>query len=193
MEKKIKAPPLVKETIRYRGKLFEVVSEPIEIDGKILEFEKVRRSPGVRLIIRDGQGDILLTREFRRELSKIDYRLPGGKVFDSLDEFNKFKETKGDIIEKAKQAALKEAKEETGFVPDLLEHHSTSRLGATVEWDLYYFLALVNRSQQGIQQLEIGENIETVWFTQDQVKNLILEQGNFSEERSVAILIRILH
>lgn len=73
-----------KEEIRYKGKLFEVVSEPVEIEGKTFEFEKVRRSPGVRLIMKDGQGNILLTREFRRELSKFDYRLPGGKVFDSL-------------------------------------------------------------------------------------------------------------
>src|SRR5437763_708903 len=98
MEKKIKPMPLAKEEIRYRGKLFEVISEPVEIDGKAFEFEKVRRSPGVRLIIRDGQGNILLTREFRRELSKFDYRLPGGKVFDSLIEFDEFKRSGGNII-----------------------------------------------------------------------------------------------
>lgn len=179
-----------KEEIRYKGKLFEVVSEPVEIDGKTFEFEKVRRSPGVRLIMKDGQGNILLTREFRRELSNFDYRLPGGKVFDSLDEFNEFKQSKGDIIEKAKQAALKEAKEETGFVPDALEHHSISKLGATVEWDLHYFVAFVDRSQQGTQELETGENIEVVWFGEEEVKKLILEPNKFSEERSVATLMR---
>ncbi|MBI3589418.1 MAG: NUDIX domain-containing protein [Candidatus Liptonbacteria bacterium] len=182
-----------KEEIRYKGKLFEVVSEPVEIEGKTFEFEKVRRSPGVRLIMRDGQGNILLTREFRRELSKFDYRLPGGKVFDSLDEFNEFKQSKGDIIEKAKQAALKEAREETGFVPDALEYHSTSKLGATVEWDLHYFVASVDKSQQGAQELEAGENIEVVWFSEEEVKNLILESERFSEERSVAALTRLLY
>lgn len=182
-----------KEEIRYKGKLFEVVSEPVEIDGKMFTFEKVRRSPGVRLIIGDRQGNILLTREFRRELSEFDYRLPGGKVFDSLDEFNEFKQSKGNIIEKAKQAAFKEAKEETGFAPDALEHHSTSKLGATVEWDLHYFVASVNRSQQGVQELETGENIEVVWFTEEEVKKLILESNKFSEERSVATLMRFLH
>lgn len=182
-----------KEEIRYKGKLFEVVSEPVEIEGKTFEFEKVRRSPGVRLIMEDGQGNILLTREFRRELSNFDYRLPGGKVFDSLDEFNEFKQNKGDIIEKAKHAALKEAKEETGFVPDTLEHYSTSKLGATVEWDLHYFVAPVNRSRQGVQELETGENIEVCWFTEEEVKKLILESNTFSEERSVATLMRFLH
>ena len=46
-----------KEEIRYKGKLFEVVSEPVEIEGKMVQFEKVRRSPGVRLIMQDGQGN----------------------------------------------------------------------------------------------------------------------------------------
>lgn len=182
-----------KEEIRYKGKLFEVVSELVEIDGKTFEFEKVRRSPGVRLIIGDGQGNILLTREFRRELSKFDYRLPGGKVFDSLDEFNEFKQDKGDIIEKAKQAAVKEAREETGYFPSTLEHYSTSRLGATVEWDLHYFVASVDKSQQGTQELETGENIEVVWLGQEEVKKLILESDTFSEERSVATLMKFLH
>ena len=181
------------EKIRYKGKIFEVISEPVEIDGKTFTFEKVRRSPGVRLIIRDGQGNILLTREFRRELSRFDYRLPGGKVFDSLDEFNNFKQSKADIIEKAKQAALKETREETGFVPNTLEHYSTSQLGATVEWDLHYFVASVDRSKQGKQELETGENIEVEWFPEEEVTKLILESDKFSEERSVAALMRFLN
>lgn len=181
------------EEIKYKGRLFEVVSEPVEIDGKTFQFEKVRRSPGVRLIIRDGQGNILLTREFRRELSKFDYRLPGGKVFDSLDEFNQFKKENGDIIEKAKHAAIKESQEETGFTPDTIEYYSTSKLGATVEWDLHYFIASVDKSKQSEQQLEIGEDIEAIWFSEEEIKELILESDKFSEERSIATLVRFLY
>ncbi len=182
-----------KEEIRYKGKLFEVISEPVEIEGKTFAFERVRRSPGVRLIVGDRQGNILLTREFRRELSKFDYRLPGGKVFDSLDEFNAFKQSGGDIIEKSRQAAFKEAKEETGFVPDILEYYSTSKLGATVEWDLHYFTGSVDRSQQALQELESGENIEVVWASEEEAGRLVLEADKFSEERSVATLMRFLH
>lgn len=193
MQPQPKKPILSKEEIRYKGKIFEVVLESVEIDGKILEFEKVRRSPGVRLIIGDGQGNILLTREFRRELLKFDYRLPGGKVFDSLDEFNEFKQGNGDIVERAKQAAIKEAREETGYVLPALEHYSTSKLGATVEWDLHYFVAWVDKSEQGTQELEVGENIEVVWLGEEEVRRLILESDTFSEERSVATLMKFFH
>jgi len=180
------------EKITHQSKLFEVVSEQVEIEGKTLTFEKVRRSPGVRLVMSDGHGNILLTREFRHELGKVDYRLPGGKVFDSLGEFNEFKKSGGDIIEKAKQAALKEAGEETGFAPERIEHLSTSKLGATVEWDLHYFAAPVDRSKQGTQALELGENIEVVWESEQEVERLALDPEQFSEERSVAALMRYL-
>jgi len=179
--------------IKYSGKLFEVVSEPVLVEGKTIEFEKVRRSPGARLILSDGQGNILLTREFRRELGAFDYRLPGGKVFDSLDEFHEFEQNGGDIVQQARVAAIKEAKEETGFVPETLEHYSTSKLGATVEWDLHYFAGIVDRSNQRQQELEAGETIDVVWFSEDEVRQLILERAAFSEERSVVALMRFLH
>lgn len=180
------------EKITHQGKLFEVVSEQVEIEGKTLTFEKVRRSPGVRLIMSDGHGNILLTREFRHELSKVDYRLPGGKVFDSLGEFNEFKKSGGDVLEKSKQAALKEAGEETGFAPERVDYLSTSKLGATVEWDLHYFAAPVDRSKQGAQALELGENIEVVWVNEQEAEKLALDPEQFSEERSVAALMRYL-
>lgn len=192
-EKRGKDAEIPKEGIKYQGKIFEVVSERVEIDGKVFEFEKVRRSPGVRLILRDGKGNMLLTREFRREIGGFDYRLPGGKVFDTLDEFHQFEKTNADISEKSKWAAMKEAKEETGFAPDALEHYSTSKLGATVEWDLHYFVGDVDRKRQGAQELETGENIEIAWFSDEEVKKLLLEQNAFSEERSAATLFRFFH
>src|SRR5690348_11852646 len=75
-----------KEEIFARGKLFEVVQLPQE-NGAVLEVD--RRAAGVRIIIPNKEdGKILLTREFRRELNNWDWRLPGGKVFDSLEEFD---------------------------------------------------------------------------------------------------------
>lgn len=56
-------------------------------DKKTL-FEKARRAPGVRLII-VKEDKILLTREYRDEIKSFDYRLPGGKVFDKLSDYQK--------------------------------------------------------------------------------------------------------
>lgn len=157
-------------------------------------WEKVARAPGVRLILDDQKaGKILLTREFRRELGDYDYRLPGGKVFDSLAELQAYTESGQDIIEAAVKKAIQEAREETGYKiidPELV---AKSTLGATVEWDLYVF-AVTNfqRHEEG-QALEEGEDIETDrWFTYQEAREMILS-GKMQEERIALALLRYLY
>ena len=100
---------LIKETIVFQGKIIEVVQQLVKIGDKELTWEIARRSPGVRMIICDGDK-ILLTKEFRRELDMIDYRLPGGKVCDTLVEYN---EHRKDIEQQALIAVNRECEEET--------------------------------------------------------------------------------
>src|SRR3989344_2025656 len=106
---------MTNEKIVYKGKIVEVVQKVIKRDGKEIFFEYARRSPGTRLMIITSDNSILLTREFRHELNEYDYRLPGGKVFDTLEEYNSFLSENKDILAKATEAAKKEAKEEVGI------------------------------------------------------------------------------
>ena len=103
------------EKIVYQGRIVELVQYPVLVDGKEVVFEKARRSPGVRLLIETPDGQFILNREKRHELGlEEDLRLPGGKVFDSLLEYNTFlsnQKDETDIIEKAKEAAEKEARD----------------------------------------------------------------------------------
>ena len=103
-------------------------------------WERVVRAPGVRIILDDqNSGKILLTREFRHELDGYDYRLPGGKVFDSRADYQAARAQHIDIIQAATTKAVHEVQEEAGYTivdPQLIH---TSTLGATVKWDLYTF------------------------------------------------------
>ena len=76
------------EEVVYKGKIFEVVKQPMKAGEKKMVFESARRSPGTRLLIVKN-NQMLITKEFRSELDDFDYRLPGGKVFDTLDEYDK--------------------------------------------------------------------------------------------------------
>ena len=176
------------EKVTYQGKIIEVVEKEVEQDGKIQTFEFARRSPGTRLIIPKGDK-IILSKEFRHELGKYDYRLPGGKVFDSLSEYNKALEQNVDISESAKNAAIKEAREEAGVeVKDIYFFHK-SVCGATVMWDLFYFV--VNDFDQVSQELEAGEDITIESVDCDKVKEMCLN-GMINEERSALVLLRYL-
>jgi ADP-ribose pyrophosphatase YjhB (NUDIX family) len=176
------------EKITHQGKIIEVVQKEVEQNGKVKTFEFARRSPGTRLII-PKEDKILLSKEFRHEVEGYDYRLPGGKVYDSLEEYNLALQSGVDIGEMAKKAAIKEAREETGIeIKDISFIHK-SVCGATVVWDLFYFV--VNDFSETSRQLEDGEDIEVEYVSRDKVKEMCLN-GTIGEERSALVLIRYL-
>ena len=176
------------EDIFAKGKMFELV-HVTQNDGRV--FEIARRAPGVRLIIADEVNKkVLLTREYRQELAQWDYRLPGGKVFDSLDDYETFRESGDDILTAAIKQVMNEAQQEAGVQVNQLELYKKSVLGATVEWDLYIFETTDwQLSVQG-QELEVGEKIEADnWLSYDEAKKMIIE-GKMQEERIALILLQ---
>lgn len=173
------------ETIAFSGRLGEIVhiEQP---DGRI--FEQFRRPPGTRIVIVSDDEKILITKEFRHESGNVDLRLPGGKVCDSLEEYHKLLQGGKDIAEKAIDGAKKEALEETGLVIDNLELITKANAGASVGWDLYYFLAREHTEHPEGQKLEIGENIECVWMTPSEIREAI-QSGQMQEWRSAGVLL----
>lgn len=173
------------EKVVFSGKLGEVVHivQPNET-----VFEKYRRPPGIRLIIVTPEGKLLITKEHRHETNNIDLRLPGGKVCDSLEAFHELLSGNKDILEAAKSAAIKEALEETGMIVNELHLITIANAGATVEWDLYYFLIHNYSSSSKGQQLEQGENIEVTWMNPAELRTAI-KAGRMQEWRSVGVLL----
>lgn len=174
--------------IVFRGKLFEI-EHATQSDGRV--FEKAVRAPGVRLIIADKENKkLLLTREHRKELDAWDYRLPGGKVFDRLEEYDAFRASGTDILVPASAKAIAEGGEEAGIEISTVRYFKTSTLGATVGWDLLFFEATDwHRAGEG-QRLEAGEQIETDnWFGYDETRHMILG-GQMQEERAALILLQ---
>ncbi len=171
----------------YHGKIIEVIRQPMNIGDKVIYFEKARRAPGTRTIIVRGNS-VLLTREYRSEIDAYDYRLPGGKVYDTLAEFQNASIDKGAILKAAMSGAIKECLEETGLVVKDLELLKVSHAGATIEWDLYYFLAKNATEHHTGQSLEDGEFIEPKWFTFVEAKKLCME-GNIREDRTLGVLM----
>jgi ADP-ribose pyrophosphatase YjhB (NUDIX family) len=178
------------EEITYQGNLIEILHKEVDL-GKVKRvFELARRSPGARLIIPKGDS-ILITREYRHETNGYDYRIPGGKVYDSLAEYKAALSEGADIGEAAEAAAVKEAREEAGIeVTDLSFFHK-SVCGATIVWDLFYFV--VNEFRETDEQhLEHGEDITYEFINKEKVQQMCLN-GSISEERSALVLLRYLN
>ncbi len=169
----------------FEGKIFEILN--IENNGRI--FEIARRSPGVRLLIEekvDNNIFVVMTKEKRRDIG-FDFRLPGGKVFDSLIEFQDSNEN--NILEYIKAAAKKEGKEEVGLDEGDFEFIEKSIAGTSVEWDLYYFLVKNPKiSEQDLKDDEI-DNISVVRLSPKEIFEK-LKNKEIQENRSADVLWR---
>lgn len=175
------------ERVAHSGKIGEVI-ESRQPDGRI--FERYRRAPGTRIIIVSPDGKILMTKEFRQETGRVDLRLPGGKVRDTIESYRELLLSGEDIIAAATEAARREALEETGMIVDNLELITIANAGTTVEWDLYYFITNDFGVSSDGQQLGSGEAIEVTWVTIDEIK-LAAKEGRMDEWRSVGVLLGI--
>lgn len=175
----------------FSGRIFDIVHQQVDVGwGKIKTFEKAVRSPGTRLIVLDINNKVLLTREYRMEVWWYDYRLPGGKVFDTNEEYKEFLKKKEDILTIAEQSAIKEAQEEVWIIESECTFFTMTHAAATIDWDLYYFV--LRNSIIEAQSLEEGEHITYDRYNVSDVVNMCMD-GSIQEERSCTVLLRFLY
>jgi 8-oxo-dGTP pyrophosphatase MutT (NUDIX family) len=167
----------------FSGKLGEVVQAVLP-DGRV--FERFRRPPGVRIVILSA-GKVLLTEEYRRETGAIDLRLPGGKVFDDKDSFVGALRT-GRLNEAVEEAVSREALEEVGLLVSQAELLTVAQAGATVEWDLHYFLVRDFTEAPSGPRPEKDEDIISRGLGPGEIISAIRE-SRMSEWRSVGVLL----
>lgn len=190
------------DRVKYSGRLFQVIDRQTtysfqnngENVRKPISYELIRRPPGVRAIV-VNEGKILLNREYRYELGKWDLRLPGGKVFDSNEEYClsvSRGNLSGDIREKVKEELL----EESEIIAEDYTLFCISHCGFTVEWDLYYFIVNRFKTLPSFCERKINvreyEFIEPQWIGLSEVKDLALS-GMMSEDRSIIALLKFLN
>lgn len=176
------------QEIVYKGRIIRV-EQTVKPDGRV--FEKAIRPPGTRIIIYRAEDDsILLTKEIRLDIGE-DFRLPGGKVRDTIDQWDQVKNNPNiDVI--ISEAAIKEAMEEAGVEVQKMEVFSASTSGGpTIDWTLYYLVA-TKFEDLGHQNLETDEQISVVWIPTKDVIQMCLT-GKIKEGRSVAAILQYLH
>lgn len=177
------------ETIVYRGRLIEIVHQQVMEASGEKTFEIARRGPGTRLIVFDRTRGILLAREYRHELGRDDIRLPGGKVFDTLAEYETVRSAGANLPELALEAASRELSEETGYTARKLQPLGISKCGATITWDLHYFLCREFSEPSDSFVPDPDEGISVSWVAVKEVAAMCLD-GRISEDRSGMQILR---
>lgn len=181
-----------KEESLFNNGFFEFLKmeEDFVVENQLKHIKRnmVRRPPGIRALIVNENNQILLSREFRYELNDWDYRLPGGKVFDSLDDYKSALEN-DTVMENVLKTVPKEVLEEVGLVvrnPKLLK---VSLDGAGVIWDLYYFEIRDYKKSDNGPQLEEDEIINGYkWYEFNDIIKMC-RNNEIHEDRTVGVLL----
>lgn len=182
----------MKEESLFDNGFFEFVrtEERFIVDGneKMIKRNMVRRPPGIRAIIINKKGEILLSHEFRYELNAFDYRLPGGKVFDTLKDYQE--SIKNNTVDEfVKKAVFREVREEVGIEIKNSELYKVSHDGAGVIWDLFYFIIRDYEVIPNGQILEENEIVDGfVWKSFDEIIEMC-GSGMIHEDRTVGVLL----
>lgn len=189
------------DKIKFEGKLFQIIEKSriahIKTDGNEIEkevvWEMASRPPGVRAVI--VQEDfILLNKEYRYELGKWDYRLPGGKVFDSLKEYAECRK-KEDIEQKIYSQLQTELREEADIEIHDAKLLRMDTLGFRIEWDLYYYLVqkfdILPSFYSSKSQKTEYEFIEHCWVGMEEALQICIK-GEMQESRSAYTLMSFL-
>lgn len=187
----------IAEKSLFKGRIIEVIENKMEWQKEngqkgTFEAEIARRTPGVRaLILDEKKGMILLNKEKRPEIEDWDYRLPGGKVFDKLDDYLKYKDDDIALMKYIEEAVVKETEEECRIVVhnQIFLHKSVA--GSSVIWDLFYYLITDFSISKRKPENETDEIIDTEWFSIQEVIKMCID-GVIQEDRSVAVLLRYL-
>lgn len=187
---------MMSSTLAYALSIVSIIHYSVTKWEKTKIFEYAERAPGVRMIIVNNDRKICITKERRHELNHgawwYDFRLPWGKVVDSLQEYLLLKEQWQDALFFAAQEAVRiEAGEEVGIIPEQIDFLRISPCGATMRRDLYYFLISSFTFKSSGQTLWWNEDIAVARYTRDEVQQMCL-RWDMSEDRSVAVLLQYL-
>jgi 8-oxo-dGTP pyrophosphatase MutT (NUDIX family) len=161
--------------VMFVGKHFRILHEDVESEpGQTVTFEYVERTDGARIIAVDD-GKVLLTREYRHELSDYDWRLPGGRL---------------NADEAASDAAKRELAEETGVRAEQWRFLWSTTPDSTVRYQRHFFLA--ERISTGEPNRDPGERLSVHWVELPDACELALS-GAMREEISALSLLRLRH
>jgi ADP-ribose pyrophosphatase len=161
-------------SVVYRGKWFTVEQEPMELaNGSTIVAEWVSRTDGVRIVARREDGAVLLNNEYRHEIGRRDFRLPGGKIENGCTPI---------------EAATCELREETGFRAATWTPLCVTQPFTMVRYSLHYFEAR-ELTFDPISHDE-GEDIEVCWFSFDETTEMALD-GRIGEDLSALQILRL--
>ena len=153
-------------------------------DGSLLgPFYNYSRSSYVVIIASDEAGRFLCVRQYRQGIGRVTTEFPaggiepgGGSGQDVAPDFIT-QPDEGADEEEALEAAVRELREETGYVSDCWSHVITAPSDATISDNYAHIFRAKNCRKAGGQELDDSEYLHVELKSPEQIDGLIREGG----------------
>ena len=153
----------------FDGKILSLRVDTVELpDKKYSKREIVEHDPSVSVVATDNDGNILLVKQYRKPVEKVIYEIPAGSI---------------EIGENPREGAIRELKEETGYVAKDVEYISEfySTPGFCTE-KMYVFFA--TEIEECDQEPDEDEFIEVEKVSLDKAIKMI-QLGEIMDAKSI--------
>ncbi|MBP2024991.1 NUDIX hydrolase [Peptoniphilus stercorisuis] len=153
----------------FDGKILSLRVDTVELpDKKYSKREVVEHDPAVAVVAADEDNNILLVKQYRKPVEKSLLEIPAGSL---------------EIGENPKEGALRELKEETGYIAKDLEYITEfySTPGFCTE-KMYIFFA--DEIEESSQDLDEDEFIECIKVPLDKAVKMI-EVGEIMDAKTI--------
>ncbi len=164
-------PVKVKERkLAWHGSVIDIYQDTVEVGGHEAKWDFIHHVGAAAVVAADGEGNLLMVRQFRHALKRFTLELPAGKL-DAPDELTR-------------DCAARELEEETGYRSGRLEYLIS--LNTTVAFcdeaiDVFLARDLVPTSQH----LDPDEEINVERWKPGDLKKLIFS-GEMTDAKTVA-------
>jgi ADP-ribose pyrophosphatase len=158
-----------KKTV-FEGRILSLDIHEVELSGgRIGTREIIRHGAAVAVVARRRDGQFVFIRQFRKAMERMCFEVMAGNV---------------DPGEAAEAAAIRELKEETGYIPDSIRFLASiypSMGYCTERIDIFY----ADVHEPGETDFDHDENIETVLVTEEEMDDLI-RGGKIEDAKTLA-------
>lgn len=162
--------------IDYTCPGFDVVRDDVELpDGTETEFHYVSENPSVVVLPFTDDGDVVVIREWRQAVGRVNHGLPAGGLEDEDTDLD--------------AAARRELREETGYEADSIEQIATYEPSNGLFDSVFHYVVARDCTPTGERNLDHNESIavETTTFEELVTKAIA---GEFRDGRSALAVLQ---
>lgn len=143
---------------------FDVVRDDVRLpDGTESEFHSVSEPPSVVVLPFTDEGDVVVIREWRQAVGRINYGLPAGGLEDG----------DGDI----RSAARRELREETGYEAGAVEQIATYEPANGLFDSVFHYVVAHGCEPAAEQDLDHNESIAVETVAYDDLLEAVVDEG----------------